>query len=410
MSDVFGPPGAGIVDHRSIGVPSAASAEIPLRVLLSGLRDHGIFMVSRTGMVLTWNTGAELVHGYPAEEIIGQHFGILLPGSPAAHELTDQLEHARTEGGLQREGWQVRKDGRRFWASQLLIPLHDRLGRLHGFGVVTRVLADRMRAQDLLAVLDAATDAVLGVDSDGLIMFINSAAAALFGYPKSELVGRPVELLVPLQHRETHVARRAGYGRNPMPRPMGGGMVLAGLRRDGSEFPAEVSLSSVDTPRGRIVTALVRDLSGDPVATARRLVDERLQALFEHSPAGQAEVALDGRVVQVNRTLEGMLGHRRGELADTCWRALVDPAQAETMAADLEALTRRGPGRSVHEINLIARSGRRVPAVLSVDLLPGQQGLPARMLWAVIERPAAEPAEPAHNRTPDALSVGPPSP
>jgi PAS domain S-box-containing protein len=168
------------------------------------------------------------------------------------------------------------------------------MGRLRGYGVVTRVSTDRMRAQDLLAVLDAATDAILGVDADGLVMFLNEAAARMFGYSKPELLGQSIEILVPLRHRAAHRLRREGYGSHPIPRLQGGGLDLRAVRRDGSEFPVEVSLSSVDTPRGPVVTALVRDLTGRRAAEAVHLCDdERPEELFEHSPARRAEPTMD---------------------------------------------------------------------------------------------------------------------
>lgn len=364
------------------------ATESPLRLLLEELRDHGVFMLSRTGRVLTWNNGAEAVHGYAAEEIIGQHYSILFPAeSVATAEPDSQLESARARGGYQREGWQVRKDGSRFWANEVLTPLHDRLGRLRGFGVVTQVLTDRMRAQDLLAVLDAATDAVLGVDASGAIMFINDAAATMFGYAKSELVGCSIETLVPRRYRMAHPARRAGYGRHPVPRAMGGGLDLTAVRRDGSEFPAEVSLSSVQTPRGPVVTALVRDMSEHHAAeAARRMADERLRVLFENSPAGQAEATMDALLVRVNSTLARMLGYPEGAPVGGTWWDLVHPGERGRLMPEIEALIRGEATHYVAGLQLISRNREPVPALVSASVLRDRHGHPQRLVVVAIDQ------------------------
>src|SRR5712691_511503 len=99
------------------------------------------------------------------------------------------------------------------------------------------------------------------VDSDRQIALVNAQAERLFGYRRDELIGQPVEILVPDTVRPVHPGHRAGYVADPRPRPMGAGMELAGRRRDGSTFPAEISLSAIDAGEGVLVTAAVRDVS-----------------------------------------------------------------------------------------------------------------------------------------------------
>ena len=125
------------------------------------------------------------------------------------------------------------------------------------------------------ALLDAAPDAMVVVDPGGRILLINDQTERLFGYSREELVGQEVDVLVPLTARQAHPAHRQRYLERPVPRPMGAGMQLAGRRKDGSEFPAEVSLSTVDTSRGTVVAAAVRDVSERLAWVAER---ERLKA------------------------------------------------------------------------------------------------------------------------------------
>src|SRR6266516_2334947 len=134
------------------------------------------------------------------------------------------------------------------------------------------VLAISTRPDQLaIGLLEAAPDAIIGVTAGGQIVLVHAQAERLFGYPRSELIGEPVELLVPDAIRASHPKRRAGYVADPRPRPMGAGMQLAGRRRDGSEFPTEISLSAIDSGEGIIVAAAVRDV------TDRKRIEQQLR-------------------------------------------------------------------------------------------------------------------------------------
>ena len=132
--------------------------------------------------------------------------------------------------------------------------------------------------QRFAGLLEAAPDAMVCVGGDGRIALVNAQMERLFGYRREELVGEPVELLVPDAARDVHRGHRAGYLADPRPRPMGARMDLAGRRRDGSTFPAEISLSAIDTTEGVLVTAAVRDITERLELQAER---ERLRAESE---------------------------------------------------------------------------------------------------------------------------------
>jgi len=134
-------------------------------------------------------------------------------------------------------------------------------------------------------LLESAPDGVVIVDAAGLIQIVNRQTEVLFGYPRAELLGQPVEVLLPERFRGQHVSHRTGYQGDPHTRPMGTGLELFGLRRDGSEFPLEISLSPMLSDDGEtLIISNIRDV------TARKIADERLRATAAELARSNAEL------------------------------------------------------------------------------------------------------------------------
>ena len=151
-------------------------------------------------------------------------------------------------------------------------------GQRQGRSRRRRAAPDRSRAgislEALWGLVDALADGVILTDEDGVLVLANRRAEDMFGYRPGELIGQPVESLVPAGLRTAHVTQRAGYMREPSARPMGSRMRLAGQRQDGSTFPARVSLSPVVTANGRFILAVIRDITEDrPQADLADLAD-----------------------------------------------------------------------------------------------------------------------------------------
>jgi len=159
------------------------------------------------------------------------------------------------------------------------------------------------------AFLNAAPDAMLAADAAGHIVLVNRQTEIMFGYEPGELLGQPIELLVPHRHRFKHTHDRARYhARNPVSRPMGAGLQLSGLRKDGTEFPVEISLSPMETPEGMVVMSAIRDVS------ERKAADERFRNFLESAPDATVIVDENGWIVLVNAQTEKLFGYKREEL------------------------------------------------------------------------------------------------
>jgi len=142
---------------------------------------------------------------------------------------------------------------------------------------------------------------MVGVDGEGRVVFVNSQTETLFGYGRDEILGEVVEMLIPERFRPTHPTHRQGYFAEPRTRPMGAELELYGRRRDGSEFPAEISLSSIEADGGRLATAAIRDVS-------ERRAAERLYAQSEREKALQEQLAQARRLESVGQ-LAGGIAH-----------------------------------------------------------------------------------------------------
>lgn len=160
-------------------------------------------------------------------------------------------------------------------------------------------------------LLEAAPDAMVIVDDTGTIKLVNAQTEALFGYRREELLGQSVELLVPHRLRGHHTQHRNAYAANRQVRPMGAGLDLYGLRRDGSEFPVEISLSPLETTDGLLVSAAVRDVS-DRKAAEERISE--LAALVESSQDAILAKTLDGRITYWNTAAQRLYGYRAAEV------------------------------------------------------------------------------------------------
>jgi PAS domain S-box-containing protein len=282
-----------LVKRQSHAPTSLAEAKEHFRLLVSGVREHAIFLMDTEGRIQTWNAGAEAIKGYRAKEIVGQHFSrFYLPEQAAAGKPARALEIAGTEGHYHEEGWRVRKDGSLFWASVTLSAVRDEAGQLTGFLKITRDLTDKKRAEDALKeseekfrlMVEAVKDyAVFMLDPNGLIMSWNPGAERIKGYRSDEIVGSHFSRFYPAADvearkpdKELEIAVSEGRYQEEGWR----------VRKGGTTFWASVTITPVRDAQGKLrgFAKVTQDL------TARRQAEEqRLQLLREQAARAEAE-------------------------------------------------------------------------------------------------------------------------
>ena len=249
---------------------SRFSVEGQLALLVSSVQDYGIFMLDPQGHITSWNPGAARMKGYTEREALGRHFSMFFPREAiAAGWPNHELKLAAREGRFEDEGWRLRKDGSRFWASVVITALRDGDGRLIGFGKVTRDLTSRRAAEEelrgaasrLQAIVETAVDGIITIDDQGTIETVNPATERLFGYTADEMIGRNVSMLMPQPYRAEHDSYLHRYRRTGERRIIGIGREVRGRRKDGSEFPLELAVSETMLPDRRFFTGMIRDIS-----------------------------------------------------------------------------------------------------------------------------------------------------
>jgi PAS domain S-box-containing protein len=262
---------------------------------------EAIVAVDAAGVIRVVNRQSEDLFGYEHDELVGKELETLVPDQIQAVQPEDQARYfadatARPTGeGLELTA--MRKDGTEFPVDISLSSLETKDGAL--VSAVVRDITDRKRVEaELAGLLDGAPDAIVAVRPDGIIHLVNRRAESLFGYTREELVGRPVDILVPDGVVGGHPANRARYFANPTMRPMGAGLELAAKRKDGTEFPVDISLSSLETADGVLVSAAVRD-----VTDRKRIEMEKVQLESElHQAQRDTERAtLEAQLHQSNR-------------------------------------------------------------------------------------------------------------
>jgi len=292
---------SGVQDSDDIDdeIKDRASAERWLAAIVES-SDDAILSMDLTGHITSWNAAATRIFGYEIQEVMGRPVSLL--AWPGEEERIEQFLETLRRGNRvdHTEVSRKHKNGRKILVSLSLSPIVDSWGTIIGIAKIARDITERAEAAGALAdskarlveqeansraemlaerkfreLIENAPDAILQVNQAGAIVIANRTAETMFCYTREELMGLSVDLLVPEANRAAHPTHRKTLASAGKSRPMGLGLDLFAQRKDGTQFPVEISLSPMNTETGVHVTAVIRDV------TERKLTEQRVRTLQE---------------------------------------------------------------------------------------------------------------------------------
>lgn len=349
--------------------PQLFSDEIPDAVIL----------LTPDGNVVNWNPAAETIFGYRAAETIGISLGDLIVPRDRLDEEKKILQHAETNNLCVTEVLRRRKEGSFVNVSVSTKAIRDSDGKLLYFLTTKKDVSHLKVLRDAKLVemrfgnlLESTPDAIVMVNITGRIILVNSQAEAVFGWQRTDLIGQPVEILLPERLRPAHVGYRANFFSQPRARAMGAGVELYGIRKSGEEFSVEISLSPLETEEGTMVMSAIRDI------TARKKADQKFKDLLESAPDAMVIVDREGKIVLINSQTEKLFGWQRAELLGQPVEVLVPQRFKDVHPRHRGSFFAQPHARSMGaglELNGLRKDGSEFPVEISLSPLQTEDGI-----------------------------------
>ena len=333
------------ITERTESEEALRESERRFRMLVEGVIDYALYTLDPSGVVISWNPGAERLKGYSADEIVGQHFSKFYTREGRTDGLPSRvLETAAREGRYEGEGWRVRKDGSRFWAMVVVDAIRDKeTGALEGFVKVTRDITERRAAQEALReserqfrlLVAGVTDhALYMLDPNGIVTSWNAGAARIKGYTADEIIGQHFSRFYPERDRAAGVPLKALYTAAREGRFEAEGWRV---RKDGTMFWANVIIDRIRDETGELIgfAKITRDI------TERRQAQKSLQEVQEQRAHSQKMDALGQLTGGVAHDFNNLLMVVSGHTQLLKERVEADPRLARSLEA-IEAAISRG--------------------------------------------------------------------
>ena len=332
------------ITDRTAAQDALLRSERRFRILVEGVVDYAIYMLDPSGVVSSWNAGAQRLKGYTGDEIVGQHFSKFYSSEDRARGLPGRvLDIAAREGRYEAEGWRIRKDGSRFWASVVLDAIRDADGNLEGFAKVTRDITERRAALDSVReserqfrlLMAGVTDyALIMLDPNGIVINWNAGAARIKGYTSDEIVGQHFSRFYTERDRAAGAPSRALYTATQQGRFEAEGWRV---RKNGTTFWANIVIDTIRDEHGELVgfAKITRDI------TERLEAQSALQKAQAKEAYAQKMDALGQLTGGVAHDFNNLLMIVMGQVSTLKQRVGEDPKGIRAVEA-IEIAARRG--------------------------------------------------------------------
>lgn len=344
---------------------------------------HAMVLVDRRGNILKVNSQTEKLLGYTGDELVGECVDVLVPEAFRANHPAQRDSYFASPVakpiGIGRNLFARRKDGAQIPVEIGLSPIETEQG-LAVIGSILDISQRKLAEEKFRLAVESSPSAVVMVNAEGIIVLVNVQTERTFGYAREELIGQPIELLVPDRFRGMHPIERQDFFTDPVARPMGAGRDLRGRRRDGSEFPVEIGLTPIETDDGLLVMSAIVDIT-------ERIQSEKRARLHLAELAHAARLSAVGEMFselahEINQPLGAAANYTRA-----CVRMLKSGEQfsAEQLQQWLEkaAVQAVRATEIVQRIGSYVRRGGPVQANLNInEVIQHVVLLPVLDVWA----------------------------
>jgi len=336
-----------------------------------------VIVINDSGKIVKWNPKAEILFGWKENEVKEKLLSeTIIPDRFRAIHSKGLENFLRTGEGplLGRiiETCAITKDNTELDVALNIAATPKIKGRYLFVGFVRDITGQKRAEKKFEGLLEAAPDAMVIVNEKGKIVLINKQTEILFGYARYELIGKPVELLIPHDFHSRHRGHRDKYFMDPRVRSMGAGLELFAVRRDGMQFPVEISLSPLQTEEGLLVSASVRDI------TDRKKAEEKFRSLLDAAPDATVIVNEKGIIQMINRQTENLFGYIRNEMIGQSVELLIPTDLRNKHEHHRESFFRAPKVRTMGagiELNAVKKSGIKFPVEISLSPIQTEEGL-----------------------------------